>query len=342
MLEENQRLKDAIAAVASEARAEDRPELRFHIAKAATIAGIKPVAPIHTGREALSMSNGTTLNTTPCPAQPEGNDVLRQHVFWGSTAQPTGQVLSPAQNATAWQQMNQSIPAQQLPDYMYSSIPPGSLQPHRCHKDMSIVLPFVGAAAFTFSGLMFWHLVERNEALSELQTATRPLSITEQQSCMGLFQQSAVWPHASTTFWINEIKVRLTTRYAIMYGPSPPVVLSPGSSSSSSPTDGPFQQTSWLSIMDAEKRVRDIVGEAVFAFLTGPALETWAACTEGRLPGGKLEVRRPGEVVSGLLGALSDIHQCSEDGPGWDMRGFDDVVRRWCHSVIDKAAPIHK
>ena len=83
-----------------------------------------------------------------------------------------------------------------------------------------------------------------------------------------------------------------------------------------------------LTLADVEKRVRHIVGDDVFAVLSRAAIDSMQ----------KEESDKTGGVLlGGLLLGLGETFMCFGNGPCWNARDFDGVLRKWLLSIAPEA-----
>ena len=83
-----------------------------------------------------------------------------------------------------------------------------------------------------------------------------------------------------------------------------------------------------LTLAEVEKRVRHIVGDDVFSVISRAAIDSMQ----------KQESDKTGGVLlEGLLSGLGETFMCFGNGPCWNARDFDAVLRKWLSSIAPEA-----
>ncbi|TPX09062.1 uncharacterized protein E0L32_001676 [Thyridium curvatum] len=335
MLEENSRLKQALESIMGEISENDRPALRSLVRDAAELAGVRPGpgTPASGGtRSRFRISNIPFLD-------PHSSATSNLHS--ASALREDGWLAADSEEARADQVS--ALIRQRLP---HTSVSRDPFQYYRCEHGAATVLPFLGMGALTISGRIFWHLTEKFEAalygdlisprnsLEHSTTAAEP-----PPRLVDLLRRSKSMQHTEPYQWIAMVdeRVDLARREAARDGiehPSRletlqfPIIDHDTPSSTGSGID-------WLSPITAEKRIREIVGDDVFAVLATPALDRWEARHNHRHESQQSE---GADLIESFLDILSNSFVCFGDGPRWARAKFDDLLRAWCLSLIDKQA----
>jgi hypothetical protein len=81
--------------------------------------------------------------------------------------------------------------------------------------------------------------------------------------------------------------------------------------------------------MCLERRLRNMVGDEVFAIMANPMLDRWEKSR------GQHSLRDRPELIEELIDKLSENAECLGDlGPHWDTAVFDSTFQEWCSSVM--------
>lgn len=212
------------------------------------------------------------------------------------------------------------------------SIPRDPFQCHRCTDGPGTVLQFMGTGAFTFAGRMFWHLVEKFEA--PMQNGPVPATALTPRPPL-MFRDLLERSPSLQTFDAAEWAAMIGARSA-HYGQEA-VVIDPPDDPNDPPHSSSESTPNWLSPVLAERRIRDIVGDNVFAVLAGPMLDQWQTNKENYSP------KSPQDsllLVDGLLERLSESFTCFGGGPRWDIGRLDQTVRDWCYTIISTPSQV--
>ncbi|KAK2606329.1 hypothetical protein QQS21_003260 [Conoideocrella luteorostrata] len=319
MKAENAILKNAIGAIAREICADDRPALRAKIREAAVLAGLDISSP--NDNDSTPDSTSKTDSSVFVAAQMKATD-LGQPVSGFSSSSSSAPALT--YDLTAL-----SHPVEGRDRFLagqrnsHLSVLRDPFQCNRCQNGPATLLPFLGAGAFTFAGRMFWYLVEKYEAAKHdsLQLPARATL----PKFRDLLDQSTS-QNIDPVYWIKMTEARLA-RYRQAAGSVPPT--SQDTLVAEEPTSAP----KWLSPILAEQRIRHIVGDHVFAVLAAPMLDRWEV-NRGN------PVHDNVELIEGLLDRLSELYECSGDGPRWNASTFDWAVGDWCRSIIGAPAMV--
>lgn len=311
---ENCALKHAIAAILAEIDPDcDRPELQAKIREAAEIAGLEEVSEVRRKKASPEASPSR-------PSAGEGSTSLR------SAIRP---------------RIPSSRPSKTIPESSSTvTIYRDPFHCHKCTEGAASILPFLGKGAFTFAGLIFWHLVEKHEARVHAkqtipwyqQVPQRALeaggTVTDPGTCetpprlSDIIYQAPLVEDTNAAVWIEMAEARMqyyskqSERFPTEDDSNDLVV---------------SQDTShdWLSPISAEQRIRSIVGDQVFAVLATPAIERWERKNRNRS-----YTRDENKVlVDGLLDRLSETFVCMGNGPHWDAKDFDSMFLEWCSPI---------
>ena len=320
---ENTALKNAIAAILAEVKPEaDRPELQAKIRQAAEIAGLS--------QDGEAAQGSTMSSDTPSSRVSSDN----------ANTTPSN---PPQQARTMAPRLSHAIAQSTNMLTMYRD----PFQCTTCTEGAAAVLPFLGPGAFTFAGLIFWHLVEKHEARAHAQEPPlafpRPQLELEQRALepvgvwistddggvplrfTDLITQTSPGHASDTEAWIKMTEARMKY-YQIQ---------SQGHSSEHGSHTSPASQTkrrNWLSPITAEQRIRAIVGDQVFSVMATPAIERWEKKNRDRAQAlQSLDESRV--LVDGLLDKMSETFVCMGNGPHWDARDFDSMFLEWCSPI---------
>lgn len=321
---ENVALKNAIAAILAEVKPNtDRPELQAKIRQAAEIAGLS--------QDGEAAQSSTMSSDTPSSRVSSGD----------ANTTPSN---PPQQARTMAPRLSHAIAQSTNMLTMYRD----PFQCTTCTEGAAAVLPFLGPGAFTFAGLIFWHLVEKHEARAHAQEPPlafpRPQLELEQRALepvgvwissddggvplrfTDLVTQTSPAHVSDTEAWIKMTEARMKY-YKIQ---------SRGHSSednvSHTPAASQNKRRNWLSPITAEQRIRAIVGDQVFSVMATPAIERWEKKNRDRAQA--LQALDESRVlVDGLLDKMSETFVCMGNGPHWDARDFDSMFLEWCSPI---------
>ncbi|RYP53600.1 hypothetical protein DL768_001464 [Monosporascus sp. mg162] len=346
---ENSSLRGAIADILTETREVESPLLRMRILRAAAIAGLRSSSPV-TQRDSLA-----TVESSAALQREDVGSMAWTAEDWSSapSSSSLSSYLAPLGHdpLSSWTPHN-VLPAPRLQPEDYIMIHPDPFHCHQSTNGAALVLQFLGPAAFTFAGCIFWHIIGKQEALLRAQAnllkykhrAMRQqhlfmtgrsdsfdepsMVLSELVPVTGLVQESG------PEDWLSMIERRLDhyrlrgQRYAATHAgrqPVPGPLYTPSSS---------FDELShrWLTPLTIEQRIRAIVGDALFAVLVSPAVNRFEQDNGYYI---KEESKERGEAVliDGLLDLLSENFVCRGTGPLWDTAVFDQTFAWWFASV---------
>ncbi|KAH6686877.1 hypothetical protein F5X68DRAFT_208136 [Plectosphaerella plurivora] len=314
---ENADLKKAIAAILAEMQPGDRPELQAVIRQAGDLAGLDPVpddtrpmSPISSSESDTSMANNGVSEATATPAA-----VVR---------------TSPRRRRSS-----RDSPA--------VDIRPDPLQCYPCRQGAMAFLPFLGAGAFTFAGRVFWNMVEKHETGvhgHESQQACRVrrkvLRDIGTVSSESESEDSQLQPSVAP---LRDFMSRQGVDESLLRICGPAIASATGHRHQSlrdiadigtvNPRACVETSRTWLSPMCLERRLRNMVGDEVFAVMANPMLEGWDKSK------GPRTFQDPPELIDGFIDKLSESVECLGNlGPHWDTVVFDSMFREWCSTVM--------
>lgn len=314
---ENLALKTAIAAILAEVDSDsDRAELQIKVRQAAEIAGLDKdlvTKRRRLGSEISSSSSGPGAVSPP-------RAVKRSRASAPGSSSPSPVVVSPT---------NDKITVHRDPFHCYG-----------CTSGAAAVLPFLGAGASTFAGIIFWHLVEKYDNSVH---ASRPIPPCQQQPRQQHLECHDSSPNSEASeatprftdlvsqvlsvddsdIWFEVVESRMryyrgkTAQYSVE---------SAAQNNSVAPRE---TARDWLSPMTAESRIRSIVGDQVFAAMATPAIERWERKSRACSPA----MDEPKVLVDGLLDKLSETFVCMGSGPRWHASDFDSMFLEWCSPI---------
>lgn len=229
-------------------------------------------------------------------------------------------------------------------------IHPDPFQLHESTSGVALALQFLGPAAFTLSGCIFWHVIGTKEALLRAQASLlkyKQQAMRQQHSfTMGpsdyldepsmlfteLVPATRLVRESGPEDWLPLIEGRLDyykkrgQRYAATRVGAKPV---PGPSRTPSIDE---LSPRWLTPLSIERRIRASVGDALFAALVAPAVNRFEQDNSYYV---KDKSRQHGEAVliDGLLDLLAKSFVCGGSGPMWDSAVFNQTFAGWCASV---------
>lgn len=326
---ENSVLKSAIAAILDEMQPGDRPKLQAKIRQASELAGLdrSPEA-LH---QEQSPSSSSECNMPAVVASPPDvpAPVAPSALIHGDTTR---------------KRIEESLGFTIYPDPLHCS---------SCRQGIAVATPFLGSGAFTFSGRLFWHIVDRHESgvhvhesLEEyrrrkqwLMDTTLPMSDSDSDDMETRLQDLVARNPTATAggnTWHTMIESRTNYHKENKnYIPAPASARNhchpkAWAAESAGRLKVYRQARNWLSLTTVEKRLRAIVGDEVFAVMATRMLERW----EKRDRDGRPLQDSP-ELMEGFLDRLSASVIClGELGPHWDLEDFDTMFREWCSSVM--------
>lgn len=338
---QNAALKDAIAAIAAEATADDRPELKAAIRQAAQLAGFqdrklcsRTCPPTDIDHRGASRTTEEAFHVDEASQQSRGS---------------SGRIISSNWLMKSPRSVGQTVGLQSCDASMTDT---GPIRCKECEAINTSVLQFIGVSSFNFASILFWHIFLKHEAMHHgqetlLEWQHRKLRLLKAAGVTvdsegdvkvplypNLVLQAASLQDSEPEAWLSKVESRLdyckrqSIRYYLsaqngqhgdMAQPHPYQWVEPTASSENT--------HKWLSPTCAERRIRFIVGEEVFAAMAGPMIERWEQSKDIRMPKGSTE------MIDRLLDSLSDTLACSGDGPQWDTEVFDATVMEWCLAV---------
>lgn len=329
MQEDYAALKRAIEAISNEVLPDDRLALQERIQEAVAIAGLNQ----DDQNDVVSAPKSLAVIPDAMTAQGQGIDADKSGNTNSIASSSPQRVLSVNKSET-FPRTGRMYDTQADPRL---SIDRDPFQRSEYTTGSAVVLPFLGAGAFTLAGRMFWSVVKRFEAAVHdcgLPRHLRP-SIYKPMALpyptlSDLRDQSACFWDIEPDPWLATIDARLARQNAIA-GSADTAYSITQSDLILVEKDPASRETSnlkWLSPISAEQRIRAVVGDDVFAVLASPQAE----CREMDAKG------YPGlssiAAIDGFLDKLAESYVCFGDGPQWDMSTFDDSLRGWCHSLI--------
>ncbi|EGY18656.1 uncharacterized protein VDAG_09182 [Verticillium dahliae VdLs.17] len=349
---ENQALKNAIADILAYSHAATDPVLQSKIHDAVCVAG--------SGTESSAILGGTSpgpLQGSPSSLPPASTQAIAWQLEHAQHRSPSANAPLSSQGFSSAQTFS-SPPVIDLWKSQHPPIqlggPPGAHlllhpDPFRCltaTNGLELIMQYMGAAAFTFSGCIFWHIIGKQEALlraqsklvayrqqserqrhnsftnSDLRTSEGPTMVLS-----GLISESG-----SSRQWIPLIGERLNhyrrkghehaAVQASGFYAAGPVHLDVRSPSG-------VVDLRWLTPLGIEQRLRAAVGNALFATMAAPVIERFEK-DHGYYV--KSDERHGEQVylIDKLLDLLADCYVCCPGmGPIWDSHVVDGLFASW-------------
>lgn len=351
MKTEHEKMKSAIGRIMAELQPGDRMQLRAVIEEAAEVAGFGPRPRAPVGPEVLSLVPGCM--TAVDPSLREYEEVLEGGARApGVLCRDNAQALTLHMDSLSAQggyvvqgPSSRKARRKRAPNTERGFVPhpmPDPFQCAACSEGMAVILPFFGPAAFTFSGRIFWRMMEMHEATSHaddspslvkqrLRAAEHSITGTAHGDMdsfraaldMGQTCGQGLDPVIRESFTLLE--KRLQSAREGRCSPEKQVKAQLRASHPAQATSGEM-----LSLLHAEKRFREAVGDDVFAVVAQPAVDHWEARHRYlENPGGH-------DLIDGFFDRLFETSICTGGGPQWRSEVFDECLQEWVRLITSQ------
>ncbi|OTA99709.1 hypothetical protein M426DRAFT_324892 [Hypoxylon sp. CI-4A] len=311
--DENDRLKKAIETLVGSIRGDERPELRNAIRDVAEVAGVDAPRPApdsaSSNSDATQSTNRQMRGERRSVAPNHSDESATTNVSTGdSTCNDGCQGSSASSNSLTLHTTSSKRDARNFwldpLHYMKVSTPPDD------------IVPYLGAKSKTFSGIIFWSMLDHVQDKCPHHHAERPAVLIQRG-----MSHSKVMEELTPAYIEAMVEARqeyrqtgiISSQYASAAEPDLPRMVGCRVYTEYRARGMDFDQ--WLSILEIEKRVRDMVGEDVFAVLDRAARGI-----------GDPGLRRSFE---GVLCKLSETAVCFGDSPRWRVEVVDKIFISW-------------